>query len=296
MFLLHFSFILSLLFSASLTIGMEQSPKVVPSDFFIGFFNLPHDMQAMIFSLVIPEKGSFYGIQKNGRKVFKAIAQSANRFKISETRKKSLITAGKNFNKSIQKKTECLYDAQIKDTKRLANFRRALKQDDIASIEKELGENFLNPNIIKTKKLEQRPLWYYALIGGKPLETTSLLLRYGANPNQPWVRDFQGKEQICPFLHLASAAIQNQIELIELLLTYKADPNAVSISNGQTQPLLHLFLKEDNAKPLQLLLENGAKIDAVDSLGKTALECAKELGKQEMIDLLEGYVQKQEKN
>lgn len=91
-------------------------------------------------------------------------------------------------------------------------------------------------------------------------ETTRLLLKYGANVNQP---DKAGRTP------LMLAAEQGKTAMAELLLRSGASVNAHD-NEGRTA-LMRAAGAENRLALLKLLLSRGAKIDAVDRRGQTAL-------------------------
>ena len=99
------------------------------------------------------------------------------------------------------------------------------------------------------------------------------LISLGADANQPGA--------------LHGAALGNMIELVELLLSRGADPNAKD-EDGRT-PLHRLHAtraKTDSVEVIDLLLDGGAAIDAVDHAGTTSLCHAVRRSRIEAVKLL----------
>ena len=117
-----------------------------------------------------------------------------------------------------------------------------------------------------------------------------LALHLGANPNIS-VSFKKG-------YHLVTrCARSGDLLLLEMLLKYKGNPNAVSSGFGDLMPLHMAVLKKNKYECIDLLIRYGANPDAVFYLtnieGKvertvTALELAKMHGKVERIRRLEG--------
>jgi len=81
---------------------------------------------------------------------------------------------------------------------------------------------------------------------------------------------------------LRYAITRENMELIKLLLDAGADPNT---SHGG-EPLITTEAIEGKLDVIKLLVEHGAKVDAVNSQGATAMHCAAEKGFTEMITYL----------
>jgi len=81
----------------------------------------------------------------------------------------------------------------------------------------------------------------------------------------------------------------NRFETIRLLLEHGAHPNARK-SHGSTP--LHLASREGTVEDLRLLLKYGADIEAVDGAGRTAFQVASEQGRNEITNFLSAYAAK----
>ena len=86
-------------------------------------------------------------------------------------------------------------------------------------------------------------------------------------------------------IHIASTA--GSIEIVELLLRHKADPN-IPAEDGDTA--LHMATKMNKVSVVNCLLSNGANLNAVDEHnGATALHYAAGNGNVEVVQLLHEY-------
>lgn len=84
---------------------------------------------------------------------------------------------------------------------------------------------------------------------------------------------------------LHDAMFQKNMEVIQLLLDYGFDVNAVSPVNGFTP--LHHAVRVNNVDAAKMLLAFNADKTIKDAKGLTPLEKAKKEGKREMVLLLE---------
>lgn len=84
-------------------------------------------------------------------------------------------------------------------------------------------------------------------------------------------------------LHIYCMGGKSAIAAITMLLEAGADVNATNY-NGET-PLL-LSVESDNAEVCQTLIENGAKLDIQDNLGRTPLKIAEALSKSTLKNIL----------
>ncbi|KFA79503.1 hypothetical protein S40288_05370 [Stachybotrys chartarum IBT 40288] len=118
------------------------------------------------------------------------------------------------------------------------------------------------------------PLMRAAQRGG--VKAAALLLENNANI------EFKGREEVTA-LHLS--VIHREKAMVELLLNNRAEIN-VQTRNGLTP--LHMAALDGNAEIARLLLERRADMKIRNGQGRTALRCAKELGLQEMVEILGG--------
>lgn len=118
-----------------------------------------------------------------------------------------------------------------------------------------------------------------ALRGAVSMHHTEMiqdLLKAGADPNT-----LPQDEDTYPVL--IDAAITGSLEIVNLLLAHKADPNIRSTA-GWT-PLM-VAAEHGNIKLIELLLKNGADIHAVNKHGGTALATAVAHGNSQTVQLL----------
>ena len=99
------------------------------------------------------------------------------------------------------------------------------------------------------------------------------LLQFGSNPN---VLNEEGKSPC----HLATE-IQS-ISLLSILFEYHADPNFMRKQEPYFSPL-HLAVKQQSKETIEMLLNNGAKIDLADDLGNTPLHYASLMNNSEIL-------------
>ncbi|WP_345236261.1 ankyrin repeat domain-containing protein [Hymenobacter saemangeumensis] len=105
------------------------------------------------------------------------------------------------------------------------------------------------------------------------------LLAGGANPNAP-IEIVPGFPTTC----LITAASNNNIELVKVLLKYKAQVNQ---PDGFKATALMAAAGKGSKAMVELLLSSGADAKAKDEDGKDALAMAKESGNKEVVALLE---------
>lgn len=107
------------------------------------------------------------------------------------------------------------------------------------------------------------------------LHTARMLLQHGASVD---VRDEKTKQT-----PLIRAARNSSDEGVEMLLSFKADPN-VKDAEGMTA-LMHAATKA-NTRSVELLLKAGAKAKLKDKTGRTALVIAIEKKKKAIVEML----------
>lgn len=105
------------------------------------------------------------------------------------------------------------------------------------------------------------------------------LLSVGANPNTA-VEIVPG----FPTTYLITAATNNSLDLVRLLLQHKAQVNQPDAFKGTA---LMAAVGKANKVMVELLLGSGADVRAKDNDGKDAMALAKEGGNKEIIALLE---------
>jgi ankyrin repeat protein len=115
-------------------------------------------------------------------------------------------------------------------------------------------------------------------------EVVNVLLDYGANPNAVAT----GTTDVCP-IHSAAAGRRPDsiVPIVQALLTYGARIDATQ-SGGFTA--LHAAAHSGNRALVRLLLEKGANAELRTDEGKTALDLAIEKADSVCIDLLNQYL------
>lgn len=105
-----------------------------------------------------------------------------------------------------------------------------------------------------------------------------LLLEQGAS-----LKDAPGRWAV------ETAAVENRISILRLLLRHGADPNARARYEPGNIPLLAIASKYRRVEPVSVLLESGADVNAVDTHGESALiRAAMERDNAAVITLLLG--------
>jgi ankyrin repeat protein len=105
------------------------------------------------------------------------------------------------------------------------------------------------------------------------------LLTAGANPNAA-IEVVPG----FPTTYLITAAANGSLDLVKLLLKYKAQVNQL---DGFKATALMAAAGKGHKDLVELLLASGADVKAKDDDGKDALALAKESGSKEVVALLE---------
>ena len=119
-----------------------------------------------------------------------------------------------------------------------------------------------------------------AAVSGNQLAVAKFLLESGADPN---VRSDQG---VTP---LMLAAQKRQLEMVELLLAYKANPNLVSRRERDTALIVSSYGMPPVLEIVEALLNSGADPDIQDSRNKTAVDWAREWHNEQVVELIERY-------
>ena len=109
--------------------------------------------------------------------------------------------------------------------------------------------------------------------------TAETLLTSGANPNAG-IEIVPGFPTTC----LITAASNNSLDLVKLLLKHKAQVNQADAFKATA---LMAAAGKGNKDMVELLLISGADVKAKDDEGKDALAMAKESGSKEVVALLE---------
>jgi ankyrin repeat protein len=117
------------------------------------------------------------------------------------------------------------------------------------------------------------------------LARLEVLVKLGLNLNElGWVN--LGEEPIPPLARALLLPPEKAREAVALLVENGADVNA-SWLNGQTLLMYVAAAENGSAASVQLLLDRGAKVEATDSRGWSALDYAKQLKNDEICLLLE---------
>lgn len=85
---------------------------------------------------------------------------------------------------------------------------------------------------------------------------------------------------------LHAAMFQKNIQIVEMLIDYGLDVNAIGPKNGYTP--LHDAVWGNNPAAAKLLLEKGADPTIKNKEGQTPLEKARSEGKENLVRVLEG--------
>jgi ankyrin repeat protein len=169
-------------------------------------------------------------------------------------------------------------------------FRRidaAFKAGDLAALRAAVDDPAMVPN--GTMPLSIGPCLEYAIYHS-PIAFIRTLLDIGADTNPA---DHDGFPPLIAALsccrHLpGSEGRQDVLEVMKLLLAFKADPNQCGI-NDYTP--LHMAVSEENLAAVELLLASGAdpllrtRIDNYE----TAREMAEQAGHEDIANLLASY-------
>ena len=125
----------------------------------------------------------------------------------------------------------------------------------------------------------------FAAMGTKTIVQAKLLLKYGAMPNglssMPIDEGSVSRRRVSP---LMLAVRSPKLELIQLLLSHKADVNLQCPEDGMTA--LQFAARMDNSNGISVLLKNGAKKAIRNKKGQTALSVAKQYHAKRAIAIL----------
>ncbi|MBN2270416.1 MAG: ankyrin repeat domain-containing protein [Sedimentisphaerales bacterium] len=152
------------------------------------------------------------------------------------------------------------------------NIHLAAYRGDVNRVKSFLKEG---ADINEKRTTRQRTPLDYAVKGGK-VEAVRLLIAEGA--------DINAGDKDTPVL--IQAVISGNTEIAGLLLANGADLNVVGSSMRMTA--LHTAVLRGNKEMVQLLIDKGADVN-VKVGGRTALDVAKLLKRQEIIDLLKKH-------
>ncbi|GAB4225786.1 MAG: hypothetical protein Tsb0021_01070 [Chlamydiales bacterium] len=125
-------------------------------------------------------------------------------------------------------------------------------------------------------KFKSEPLIFHSMYNNSK-EVTELLLKSGANPN------LKGLFDESPVM---SAVKQKKIKMLHLLVKYHADLNIPTASWFKTSYPLNYAVIGNWSEGINVLLDNGARIDAQGRKGDTALSTAVYYRKFEAAELL----------
>lgn len=174
-----------------------------------------------------------------------------------------------NYKKKVKTNEELLFTATV-----TSNYEEV----------KKLLDKGTNPNYTNFSK--ESPLHWAAAKGNMPI--TQLLLTHGA------FIDPLSEGNSTP---LSFACFFGNHEVVKLLVEHGAN---VNYCNHYKKTILHYAsmqsirdFKETHLKIIEYLLQQGANIDAKDKGGKTALERAKEMHNNKIVNLLKNYSSKQ---
>ena len=170
-----------------------------------------------------------------------------------------LIASGHDFNGGVgqRKMPPVIYYAVQK------NFTEAVELLVSAGV---------NVNVKYTPELKS-PLYLSAYIGNKSI--TEILCRSGANVNEVTLK---GETPLFPAIEWT--ALSKNLSVIHTLLSFGADVNIAS-TNGST-PLIKA-IESDSLPVIEVLLENGAKVDLIHY---KEMKCALKLNNNQIIEYL----------
>jgi ankyrin repeat protein len=172
---------------------------------------------------------------------------------------KTLISNGHDFNSGVgQRKMPPVIYYAVQN-----NFTEAVEL---------LVKAGCNVNVKYTPELKT-PLYVSSYIGNKFI--TSILCENGANVNE-----LTTKGETALFAAIEWSALSNNLTIIEILLSFGAEVNIIS-KNGTT-PLLK-SIEVECFPAIQLLIENGAKLDLINY---EELKCALKRNNNQIIEYL----------
>ncbi|MBF0752617.1 MULTISPECIES: ankyrin repeat domain-containing protein [unclassified Pasteurella] len=167
---------------------------------------------------------------------------------------------------------------------------QAIHKNDRAKVEKLLKQGIDVNEISETNTMTY--LLYSVMLENR-FEIAELLLKNNANPNKVSMILSNSKKYKFYYLPLTSVSSDESIEYMKLLLKYGADPNyfyrddtgdialnAMPAINAAVRSayILNKWNREDFMNDIkariELLLENGADINSIGSVGKTVVEWA----------------------
>lgn len=166
---------------------------------------------------------------------------------------KSLLEQGADVNARGSNGKTALHEAAMCYYRRTNNVRRLL-------------EHGADPCVVDLNT-GQTPLHLAAWVGD--IETTRVLLDYGADANAETTRPSRGKTAL-----IEAARNASDPQLIKLLLEGGADPNARDHWWHAQETALHNTAIHQKVEMLKILLDYGADINMKDALGRTAIQKA----------------------
>lgn len=95
----------------------------------------------------------------------------------------------------------------------------------------------------------------------------------------------------------AESKVEGRLDVMRFLLDGGADVNVVKWSHDEESFMtwmlfelgtaLHYAAKIGDVDKVELLLERGARLDILDSMGQTPCEVARKYGKSEVVEILD---------
>jgi ankyrin repeat protein len=145
----------------------------------------------------------------------------------------------------------------------------------------EIVELLKKHGIKQTQKYEQS---IEMAINSKDLEKVKELIAQGADVN---ARDSRGNMALHRAIRVRGLSDAERLSLVKILISGGADVNVKDRRRGATP--LHLVVFRGNKELVELLIQNGADVNAIGDQGETPLGLAKQLEHSEIVELLQKH-------